>query len=68
MQCYNIYFIDLIQKNELGDNAKASDRDRRSEDAAKYLFLWAVLFNRRELAELLWKYTSDHVGEKLINF
>lgn len=27
------------------------------------LFMWAVLFNRRELAELFWKAGKDHIGQ-----
>ena len=27
------------------------------------LFLWAVLLNRRELAQLFWRAGKDHIGE-----
>ena len=34
------------------------------ECAAKELFLWAVLLNRRELALIFWKNGKDHIGKK----
>lgn len=34
----------------------------KSEKAAQQLFLWAILFNRIDLALLLWNHASDHIG------
>lgn len=32
------------------------------DNPAKHLFFWALLFNRRDLAQFFWKYTNDHIG------
>ena len=40
----------------------ANKKDKQNEEAARHLFLWAVLFNQKELAELIWRHTSDHIG------
>ena len=52
-----------IQEN---DNMLVAQRNKINGKAARHLFLWAVLFNRVELAELLWSYTTDHVGEQIL--
>lgn len=33
------------------------------KDPAQHLFMWAVLFNRMDLAKMFWKLSDDHIGK-----
>ena len=52
----------MINKCPLSAGKKQGFIPDFPDSPEKELFVWAVLFNRRELAKLFWRMSKDHIG------